>query len=448
MDILQWNLNGYHQRKHSIDLTIISSQLLLNFNWEPLDNTYDSDHYPILTKYLRDHREELPSHPKWILEKANWSLFQEIIEAGLPDLPEPLDSSSPTSINNILANFTSLILNAANAAIPRTLRKKKTTRKIPWLDSECREQISSYKKRFRRYKKSQSEADKIQFKIARAKARRSIKEKAKQTWRNLTSTITYSTPTTIVWRKIKQISKKPTSYYPPVIEDNQLNRASTTSDNNFIRGRKLKVRIDDKLSDFVEPENGLPQGSVMSVILFVIIINNILSEVKKPVKAQLFADDLTILCSGSNMVTTSKLIQSALDAVNNWAKNNGFKFSNTKTTYTIFSRTNSEIGPTVQINQLQERATNIQFIWIPAHQGIVGNEKADLLAKKATTSVLNSNITVTFQEAKKYYIKVIKNHWNDKWKSSRSHLQSIRQDIHSARPFLPSNRKDQCTITV
>nr|CAI5827395.1 unnamed protein product [Callosobruchus analis] len=42
---------------------------------------------------------------------------------------------------------------------------------------------------------------------------------------------------------------------------------------------------------------------------------------------------------------------------------------------------------------------------VETHQGIVGNEKADLLAKKATTSVLNSNIPVTFQEAKKYYIK-------------------------------------------
>lgn len=115
---------------------------------------------------------------------------------------------------------------------------------------------------------------------------------------------------------------------------------------NFLRGRKIKVRINDQPSEYAEPENGLPTGSVMSVVLFIITINSILAKVKKPVKARLFADDLTLYCSGRVLDTTQKLVQEALYNVNNWAKENGFKFSTTKSTYTVFSRSNRECGPT------------------------------------------------------------------------------------------------------
>ncbi|KAA5555802.1 hypothetical protein F3G51_32530, partial [Pseudomonas aeruginosa] len=45
----------------------------------------------------------------------------------------------------------------------------------------------------------------------------------------------------------------------------------------FLSSRTMKVRINDYMSDPVPIENGLPQGSVLSVILFLVAINDVLN---------------------------------------------------------------------------------------------------------------------------------------------------------------------------
>lgn len=54
------------------------------------------------------------------------------------------------------------------------------------------------------------------------------------------------------------------------------------------------------MSASYELENGLPQGSVLSVTLFLCAINSILDSVSLPVKGLLYADDLTIFSSRKN----------------------------------------------------------------------------------------------------------------------------------------------------
>ena len=67
---------------------------------------------------------------------------------------------------------------------------------------------------------------------------------------------------------------------------------------NFLKDKSIQVRVNNTLSQIIKTENGVPQGSVMSVTLFLIAINDILAPLRPPVKGLLFADDLTIFCSG------------------------------------------------------------------------------------------------------------------------------------------------------
>lgn len=106
---------------------------------------------------------------------------------------------------------------------------------------------------------------------------------------------------------------------------------------NFLSSRTMKVRINDYMSDPVPIENGLPQGSVLSVILFLVAINDVLNNIEKPVKGFLFADDLTIICSGGTLCPTLKLIQNTLNNLQEWSERVGFKFSKTKTEFMIFT---------------------------------------------------------------------------------------------------------------
>lgn len=107
---------------------------------------------------------------------------------------------------------------------------------------------------------------------------------------------------------------------------------------NFLHKRKIRVKFNNSVSDPVEIENGVPQGSVLGVLIFLIAINGIFAVIEAPLKALLFADDLTILCPGKNLNITTRLMQLVLDNLYKWTLSTGFKFSAKKSQFTIFTK--------------------------------------------------------------------------------------------------------------
>ena len=69
---------------------------------------------------------------------------------------------------------------------------------------------------------------------------------------------------------------------------------------NYLTNRKQYVVIDDNSSDLLDMTCGVPQGSVLGPILFIIFINDICT-VSDVVKCVLFADDTNIFCSERNL---------------------------------------------------------------------------------------------------------------------------------------------------
>ena len=77
---------------------------------------------------------------------------------------------------------------------------------------------------------------------------------------------------------------------------------------NFLKNRHIQVRINGHLSNPTIIQNGIPQGSAISVTLFLIGINEVIKSIKPPIQGNLFADDLTLTCSGKNINTTIELL--------------------------------------------------------------------------------------------------------------------------------------------
>ncbi|GBN44998.1 putative RNA-directed DNA polymerase from transposon BS, partial [Araneus ventricosus] len=70
---------------------------------------------------------------------------------------------------------------------------------------------------------------------------------------------------------------------------------------NFLKLRQFRVRIGSQLSDYFVQEEGVPQGSVLSVTLFTLKLNCILQQLPLSVKGFLYVDDLNISCTRDNM---------------------------------------------------------------------------------------------------------------------------------------------------
>ena len=92
-------------------------------------------------------------------------------------------------------------------------------------------------------------------------------------------------------------------------------------------------------SDTQELENGLPQGSCLSPVLFNVIMDDLFAEISLGVSFSLFADDSAMWCSASDYDAAIIRLQGCLRNLEHWSKVNGLEFSSEKSAAIIFSRT-------------------------------------------------------------------------------------------------------------
>ncbi|XP_060873971.1 uncharacterized protein LOC132947738 [Metopolophium dirhodum] len=107
---------------------------------------------------------------------------------------------------------------------------------------------------------------------------------------------------------------------------------------NFLKTRTFQVRINQSLSKVFEQANGIPQGSTISVTLFLIAINNITQNISYPIKSTLYADDFNIYCRSQNLATVQCRLQKAINNLQKWTQISGFTFSPEKSKCIVFTR--------------------------------------------------------------------------------------------------------------
>ena len=114
---------------------------------------------------------------------------------------------------------------------------------------------------------------------------------------------------------------------------------------DFLSGRYFKVRVRNIYSDPYSQEAGVPQDSILSVKLFSLNINSIVSCLLPDIKCSLYVDDLAIYYSSSHMPSIERKLQS-LNRLGLWCDENGFKFSPTITMCSFLSTTKTSFRST------------------------------------------------------------------------------------------------------
>ena len=105
--------------------------------------------------------------------------------------------------------------------------------------------------------------------------------------------------------------------------------------NNFLTGRKHKVVLNGKTSEWKNVLAGVPQGSVLGPLLFLVYINDLCDNLSCDVK--LFADDTSLFSVVENEVDSAVKLNRDLETVRLWAWQWKMEFNVEKTEEVIFS---------------------------------------------------------------------------------------------------------------
>lgn len=101
---------------------------------------------------------------------------------------------------------------------------------------------------------------------------------------------------------------------------------------SYLEVRKQFVDIGGQVSDLGSVNSGVPQGSVLGPLLFLVYINDITSCVHESVGIRLFADDC-LLYRAVESTDDQTTLNNSLNAISNWCDKWGMKLNETKTVF-------------------------------------------------------------------------------------------------------------------
>ena len=118
---------------------------------------------------------------------------------------------------------------------------------------------------------------------------------------------------------------------------------------SFLLNRQAKVRYNDCTSASMLMRQGLPQGSVLSPLLFLFYINNLAEILPESNINALFADDVGILATANTIKEAEVEAQKAVDIVAEWSKRWRLTLNAAKSEASVFTTNRKEANVKARI---------------------------------------------------------------------------------------------------
>ena len=155
---------------------------------------------------------------------------------------------------------------------------------------------------------------------------------------------------------------------------------------NFLTNRQQRVVLNGQTSEWEKLYSGVPQGSVLGPLFFLIYINDLTENINSQMK--LFADDSSLFAKVTDIHTTQENLESDLNTISNWAHQWKMQFNPDITKQAIeviFSwKKNKPIHPPILFNNIAvSRETSTKHLGIILDDHLTFKRHVEEKIKKA-----------------------------------------------------------------
>lgn len=117
---------------------------------------------------------------------------------------------------------------------------------------------------------------------------------------------------------------------------------------SYLVDRDFFVKFGGKRSDFFSQQKGVPQGSVLGPLIFILFINDLPRHLKDCI-TYMFADDTSVTVSGLNVDDVASKASSVMAQFGEWCRMNGVMVNYDKTVAVLFSISRPILQPTLRL---------------------------------------------------------------------------------------------------
>ena len=200
----------------------------------------------------------------------------------------------------------------------------------------------------------------------------------------------------------------------------RFNNLSLSWFKSYLRNRTQQVVINNLSSNSGDVVCGVPQGSILGPLLFLLFINDLPISLKNsPISVDLYADDTTLYFTALDRNTLETELQRALDLVLTWCLENGMLINTEKTKLMLIAsrqKRNSLLDNDLKItfnNTDLKNSSNEKILGVHVDQNFVWNNHFQHVSKKISSYLwlLSQNRTyLNVQHRFLYYNAYIKSH--------------------------------------
>ena len=158
---------------------------------------------------------------------------------------------------------------------------------------------------------------------------------------------------------------------------------------SYLTDRTQCVKINSDMSEFKQISLGIPQGSVLGPILFLLFIND-LPHIIHNCHICMFADDITLYFSGKNFNHIQSVLQTDLNNVLKWLDENRLFVNANKSNVIVFGTPQQAKNRICNItinNSVLQQVDNIKLLGIYIDTNLCWKYHTDNLLKKLASKV-------------------------------------------------------------